>query len=109
MCEHRRTSIAPLVAWRVSAGDAEVDNFLSDESGNAISLNRGDGAFIALNSGEDAWTLGVGYKTGLAKGTYDNILGEGRVDVDDNGLSATEIVVDGSTTFALHKGAAGNE
>lgn len=109
VCEHRRTSIAPLVAWRVSAGDAEVDNFLSDESGNAISFNRGDGAFIALNNGDDAWTLGVGYKTGLAKGTYDNILGEGRVDVDDNGLSATEIVVDGSTTFALHKGAAGNE
>ncbi len=70
VCEHRRTAIANMVAFRaITAGEAVTDWW--DDGGNHIAFGRGAKGFVALN--RTAGTTAQTYQTSLPAGTYCNI------------------------------------
>jgi alpha-amylase len=108
VCEHRWGPIANMVAWRKTAKTSGVSNWQQGNA-NQIAFSRGN-AFIALNRGSSTWTATL--KTGLAAGTYCQIIGDTNA---DNIATCPTVTVDasGSATFtvkglsaaAIHAGA----
>jgi len=72
VCEHRWTAIANMVAWRRSAGSADVTNFAAPIR-NAIAFCRGSTACLAINrDGSSSWHAQL--KFPLPPGDYCNVI-----------------------------------
>lgn len=106
VCEHRRPTVANMVAWRKSAGESSIENFQKD-GGNHIAFSRGGNAFVAMNrDGSRAWMATL--KTGLPAGSYCNVIQSDqvascpRVEVDSSGNAQVEVPAVGAV--ALHMG-----
>ena len=93
VCEHRRTPIANMVAWRNSAGSAEVSGFATF-SPNVIAFGRGGKAWVVMNRGGSAWGASFDVATGLPAGSYCNVA------VSDDTSNCPEIVVRGDGAIA---------
>lgn len=89
VCEHRRTSIAPMVRFRSVTAGAPVENLWSDAP-DRLAFSRGDRGFVALNRSETA-ALEANLRTGLPPGEYCDVLGGGLLD----GACAGAVVVVG--------------
>lgn len=91
VCEHRRTPIANMVAWRNTAGTAEIANWQVG-SDNQIAFSRGGAAFIAMNRGSSTWQAKL--KAGIPSGSnYCNIIKSGceTVSVDADGYVSVSV------------------
>lgn len=95
VCEHRRASIAPMVRFRTVAADAPVAHWWTD-GGNRVAFARGDRGFLALNR-DPAAPLSETLQTGLAQGTYCDILDGGLVDGACTGSTLT-VAADGTAS-----------
>eukprot|EP00451_Oxyrrhis_marina_P053518 CAMPEP_0204506544 /NCGR_PEP_ID=MMETSP0471-20130131/109304_1 /ASSEMBLY_ACC=CAM_ASM_000602 /TAXON_ID=2969 /ORGANISM="Oxyrrhis marina" /LENGTH=522 /DNA_ID=CAMNT_0051511549 /DNA_START=42 /DNA_END=1610 /DNA_ORIENTATION=+ len=105
ICEHRRPEVANMVAWRKTAGDNAMKNFVKDGC-NHIGFSRGS-AFVALNrDGSGSWQTTV--QTGMPAGTYCDVAQSDdpsscpKVTVDSSGQAS--ITVPGLKAVAFHAG-----
>ena len=97
VCEHRRTAIANMVAFRRAAADAPLTNFTA-AGPDTISFGRAERAWIALNRGDRAWRA-VEAQTTMAPGTYCNVIA-GYVGDGPNADCTESIVVDATGVVA---------
>jgi alpha-amylase len=96
VCEHRDRYIAGMVGFRKVAAGAPVANWW-DNGGNAIAFSRGDRGFVAIN--RESTVLSATRQTGLAAGTYCDVLTGGRV---GGACAGTSVVVAADGTAALN-------
>jgi alpha-amylase len=82
VCEHRDPYILKMVAFRKGVAGADVNHWW-DDGANAIAFSRGDKGFVAINDGSAA--LAVTVATGMAPGSYTDILTGNPVVVDPTG------------------------
>jgi len=82
VCEHRDPYILKMVAFRKGVAGADVNHWW-DDGANAIAFSRGDKGFVAINDGSAA--LAVTVATGMAPGSYTDILTGNPVVVDSTG------------------------
>jgi len=108
VCEHRDPMIAPMVRFRRVVAGTEIDNWW-DDGANAIAFSRGDRGFVAIN--READSVSVALATGMAPGTYCDVLSGGRepagascvgtvLVVDDSGTA--EVSLAGNSAVAVH-------
>jgi len=109
VCEHRWGPIGNMVAWRNTAGTADIANW-QEGNANQIAFSRNGKAFIALNRGSSSWTVTL--QTGLPQGTYCNIIGS----INDDNVATcptvtvgadgrASVVVPALNAVAMHTGA----
>ncbi|MFQ5568066.1 MAG: alpha-amylase family protein [Rhodothermales bacterium] len=104
-CEHRRPAIANMVAFRrATASAAAVSNWWSNGD-NQIAFSRGDRGFVALNNDEQ--TLNATLQTGLAAGTYCNVI-DGGLAEDTRTCTGSSVTVspDGTAAISVEPGRA---
>ena len=100
VCEHRDPSIRNMVSFRRVVAGSDVNHWW-DNGANAIAFSRGDKGFVAINGGNAALTATVA--TGMAPGTYTDLLAGGTVVVDATGAvqvnlaTRTAIAIDVAT------------
>jgi alpha-amylase len=100
VCEHRDSSIRSMVTFRRVVAGTDINHWW-DDGANAIAFTRGDKGFVAINGGSAALTASVA--TGMAPGTYTDLLAGGTVVVDVTGAvqlslaSKTAIAIDVAT------------
>ncbi|HSH02881.1 MAG TPA: carbohydrate-binding module family 20 domain-containing protein [Anaerolineae bacterium] len=70
-CEHRWRPIANMVAFRNHTSGQPVTNWW-DNGNNQIAFSRGDQGFVAIN--KEGYALNGTFQTGLAAGTYCNVI-----------------------------------
>ena len=89
VCEHRRTGIAGMVAFRNTAEGENATNWATDtQNGNFLAFARGTMAFIALNMDpNEEWdtTLALG----LPDGVYCNIIAADPDDCDEHQVTVS--------------------
>lgn len=108
VCEHRDPAILRMVGFRRFVAGTDVNHWW-DDGANAIAFSRGDRGFVAIDREPSAVSVTVG--TGLAAGTYCDLLTGGRVGSSCAGKSVT-IAADGTvkldlaanTAIAIHTG-----
>ena len=109
VCEHRDPSIAGMVRFRREVAGADVNRWW-DNGANAIAFSRGDKGFVAIN--RESSTLDVTVATGLAAGTYCDVLTGGLqgtacagtiVTVDTAGM--VQLSLPANSAIAIHTGA----
>ena len=76
VCEHRDPSILRMVGFRRTVAGSDVNHWWSNGS-NAIAFSRGHRGFVMINREPQAVTATV--TTGMAPGTYCDLLTGGRV------------------------------
>jgi len=97
ICEHRRETIANLVAFRGATRGAELVNWQIVE-GTVISFGRGDRGHIVINTGDEPTTVGVA--VGLPADEYTDIVaGATRGAVGTDGVLS--VTVDAKRAFAI--------
>jgi alpha-amylase len=82
VCEHRDPSIRNMVSFRRVVAGTDVNHWW-DDGANAIAFSRGDKGFVAING--NAARLAVSVPTGMAPGTYADLLTGAAVVVDSTG------------------------
>jgi alpha-amylase len=82
VCEHRDPSILTMVGFRRVVAGTDLNHWW-DDGANAIAFSRGDKGFVAINGG--ATTLTGPVATGMAAGTYLDLLTGAPVVVDSTG------------------------
>ncbi|MEV1022073.1 carbohydrate-binding module family 20 domain-containing protein [Streptomyces sp. NPDC050264] len=85
-CLDRDTAVSGMIAWHNAVAGGGVANWQSPAS-NVIGFGRGSGGFVALNNSSSANTHT--YTTGLADGTYKNVIDGGTTSVTVSGGRAT--------------------
>ncbi|MET7700273.1 carbohydrate-binding module family 20 domain-containing protein [Streptomyces sp. NPDC005485] len=87
-CLDRDTAVVGMVAWHNAAGNAAVSNW-STKSSSVIGFGRSGAGFFAVNNGSSAATYT--FATGMADGTYSNVVngGAGKVTVSGGNASIT--------------------
>ena len=75
VCEHRDPSIARMVAFRRAVAGTDITGWW-DNGANAIAFSRGDKGFVAIN--RESTAVAATITTGLAAGTYCDVLTGGR-------------------------------
>ena len=87
-CLDRDTAVVGMVAWHNATDSAEVSNWQTMSS-NVIGFGRGGKGFFALNNGSSSATYT--FTTGMADGTYANVIdgGAGKVTVSGGSASIT--------------------
>jgi alpha-amylase len=84
ICEHRRDTIASMLAFRKAVDGAGLANWHIVD-GKILSFSRGDKGHVVINTGDDLAELGV--STSLPQGDYTDLLSrDTRVTVDAEGL-----------------------
>ena len=86
VCEHRDPYIARMVGFRRAVAGSDVNHWWSDGV-NAIAFSRGDRGFVAIN--RESAPISVAIPTGLAGGTYCDLLTGGRSGASCAGASLT--------------------
>jgi alpha-amylase len=82
VCEHRDPSILKMVSFRHVVAGTDVNHWW-DNGGNAIAFSRGTRGFVAINNGTTS--LDTTVTTGMATGTYLDLLTSSSVVVDSAG------------------------
>jgi alpha-amylase len=82
VCEHRDRHILGMVAFRKVVAGTDVNHWW-DDGVNAIAFSRGDKGFVAINAAGAALAVTVG--TGMAPGSYADILTGSTIVVDSTG------------------------
>lgn len=95
VCEHRDPAIATMVAFRRHVAGSDVNRWW-DNGANALAFSRGDKGFVAINN--ETTTLVTTVATGLAAGTYCDILTGGR---SGSACVGTTVIVDGAGNVQL--------
>ncbi|WP_407699491.1 carbohydrate-binding module family 20 domain-containing protein [Streptomyces broussonetiae] len=85
-CLDRDTAVVGMVAWHNATDTAAVSNWQTMSS-NVIGFGRSGKGFFALNNGTAAATYT--FTTGMADGTYSNVVDGGRTAVTVSGGSAS--------------------
>jgi alpha-amylase len=102
VCEHRRTGIANMVAWRNAAGSEAVQNWQSGGS-NQIAFSRGNQAFIAMNRDESNSWYASNLYTGMPAGKYCNVLANLGSDTTSSCSDIVEVDSNGKVTIQVPK------
>ena len=97
VCEHRDPYIINMVRFRRTVAGTDVTNWW-DNGANAIAFSRGDKGFVAIN--RQTTTVSATVQTGLASGTYCDLLTGGRRESGCAGASL-EVGPTGSVVFTL--------
>ncbi|MFJ8488029.1 carbohydrate-binding module family 20 domain-containing protein [Streptomyces sp. NPDC094038] len=85
-CLDRDTGVVGMVAWHNAAGSAAVSNWQTMSS-NVIGFGRSGAGFFALNNGSSSATYT--FTTGMADGTYSDVVDGGTTKVTVSGGSAS--------------------
>ncbi|OIK02303.1 alpha-amlyase [Streptomyces sp. MUSC 14] len=85
-CLDRDTSVVGMVAWHNATDTAAVSDWQTMSS-NVIGFGRSGKGFFALNNGTSAATYT--FTTGMADGTYSNVVDGGKTTVTVSGGSAS--------------------
>ena len=85
-CLDRNTAVSGMIGWHNAASGYAVANWQSPSS-NVIGFGRGGAGFVALNNSSGASTYT--YTTGLADGTYPNVIDGGATTVTVTGGKAS--------------------
>jgi alpha-amylase len=95
VCEHRRTGIANMVAFRASAAGEESTEWQFDDSnGNRLSFGRGAKGFFALNMDPNSEWSNT-FSTSVPDGTYTNAIdGTTEITVSGGQVSLTVPALD---------------
>ena len=96
VCEHRDPSIKGMVAFRKTVAGTDVNHWW-DDGANAIAFSRGDKGFVAINAAGSP--LAVTVATGMAPGSYTNILTGSTIVVDATG--AVQVSLGAKTALAI--------
>ena len=97
VCEHRDPTIRAMVGFRRVVAGTDVNHWW-DDGASAIAFSRGDRGFVAINRGTSSVTQTVG--TGLAAGTYCDLLTGGRAGAACVGTAVT-VAGDGTVALSL--------
>ena len=95
VCEHRDPYIRNMIRFRRTVAGTDVTRWW-DNAGNAIAFSRGDKGWVAIN--REGGNVLVSTNTGLAAGTYCDVLGGGKVGA---GCAGASVVVGTSGGVAL--------
>ncbi|WP_405917307.1 carbohydrate-binding module family 20 domain-containing protein [Streptomyces sp. NBC_00728] len=85
-CLDRDTAVSGMIGWHNAAAGYSVANWQSPAS-NVIGFGRGGAGFVAINNSSGANTYT--YTTGLADGTYPNVIDGGATSVTVTGGKAS--------------------
>ncbi|WP_428934460.1 carbohydrate-binding module family 20 domain-containing protein [Streptomyces sp. ACT015] len=85
-CLDRDTGVIGMVAWHNATGSAAVSDWQT-KSSSVIGFGRSGAGFFALNNGSSAQSQS--FTTGMADGTYKNVVDGGASTVTVSGGSAT--------------------
>ena len=96
VCEHRDPSILRMVAFRRVVAGSDVNHWW-DNGANAIAFSRGAAGFVAISRESTAVSASVA--TGLAPGTYCDVLTGGR---SGAACVGTAVVVDATGSVQLN-------
>ncbi|MEU5885296.1 carbohydrate-binding module family 20 domain-containing protein [Streptomyces sp. NPDC047461] len=99
-CLQRDTAITGMVKWHNAVGSASVSNWSAKSSG-VIGFGRGTAGYVAINNGSSAATYT--FATGMADGTYANVVDNGATTVTVSGGSAT-LTVPAKGAIAFYDG-----
>ncbi|MEV5612531.1 carbohydrate-binding module family 20 domain-containing protein [Streptomyces sp. NPDC052225] len=96
-CLDRDAAVSGMIAWHNAVAGADVTNWQSPAS-NVIGFGRGSGGFVAINNSSSANTHT--YTTGLADGTYKNVIDGGATTVTvSGGKAALTVPAKGAVAF----------
>jgi alpha-amylase len=108
VCEHRDPYIAGMVGFRRAVAGTGIERWWDDGT-NAVAFSRGDKGFVAIN--REATTLTATLATGLAAGTYCDVLTGGRVGTTCAGTSISvsttgtvQLTLAANSAIAIHVG-----
>ncbi|MCU0624833.1 MAG: alpha amylase C-terminal domain-containing protein, partial [Gemmatimonadaceae bacterium] len=101
-CEHRDPALRAMVAFRKAVAGTDASRQWTDGA-NAVAYSRGDRGFVAINANEAR--LDAAIPTGLAAGTYCDVLTGGRAGTTCAG-TAVVVSAGGIATVALPAGTA---
>ena len=96
LCEHRNREIANMVGFRNATKDAFYLSNWWDNGANQIAFGRGSLGFVVIN-GESSG-MSVTLQTGLAAGSYCNVINGDFVNGNCTGASIT-VAANGTATF----------
>ncbi|MFF4499421.1 carbohydrate-binding module family 20 domain-containing protein [Streptomyces sp. NPDC001401] len=85
-CLDRDTAVVGMVAWHNAVDTAAVSNWQT-KSSSVIGFGRSGAGFFALNNGSSSATYS--FTTGMADGTYSNVIDGGATKVTVSGGSAS--------------------
>jgi alpha-amylase len=100
VCEHRDPYILNMVSFRRVAAGSDINHWW-DNGGDAIAFSRGNRGFVAINNGTA--TVDTTIATGMAAGTYLDLLAGSTIVVDSTGAihltlsSRSAIAIDTAT------------
>ena len=95
VCEHRDPYIAGMVSFRRVVAGSDINHWW-DNGANAIAFSRGDKGFVAIN--REAAAVSGTFATGLAAGTYCDVITGGR---SGTACIGTSVTVDASGNVQL--------
>jgi len=95
VCEHRDPMIEAMVGFRRVVAGTPVEHWW-DDGANAIAFSRGDRGLVAISRESD--TVSTTLTTGMAPGTYCDLLTGGRM---ASGCAGGSLVVDSSGAVSL--------
>jgi len=108
VCEHRDPYIARMVSFRRVVAGTGITNWW-DNGANAIAFSRGDKGFVAIN--RERTTVSTPVATGLATGTYCDVITGGKSGAACVGTSVTvdvagnvQLSLSSNTAIAVHSG-----
>ncbi|MGW7421863.1 carbohydrate-binding module family 20 domain-containing protein [Streptomyces sp. NPDC054813] len=85
-CLDRDTAVVGMVAWHNAAGSAAISDW-STKSSSVIGFGRSGAGFFAVNNGSSSATYT--FATGMADGTYSNVVDGGATKVTVSGGNAS--------------------
>src|SRR5438477_1966946 len=96
VCEHRDPSILNMVSFRHVVAGTDINHWW-DNGASAIAFSRGNRGFVAINGGANSVDTTV--TTGMATGTYRNLLSANLVGVDLTG--AVDLTLAANSAMAI--------
>lgn len=96
LCEHRNREIANMVGFRNATKDAFYLSNWWDNGANQIAFGRGSLGFVVINGENNS--MSVTLQTGLAAGSYCNVIAGDFVNGNCTGSSIT-VAANGTATF----------
>ncbi|QNP73074.1 alpha amylase C-terminal domain-containing protein [Streptomyces roseirectus] len=102
-CLDRDPAVLGMVAWHNAVDTAAVSDWQT-KSSSVIGFGRGGAGFFALNNGSSAATYT--FATGMADGTYKNVIDGGNSTVTVSGGNAT-LTIPAKNAVAFHAGDGG--
>lgn len=100
-CLDRNTAVVGMVGWHNAVGSADVTDWQA-KSSDVIGFGRAGKGFFALNNGASPATYT--FATGMADGSYQNVIDGGATNVTVSGGSAT-VTIPAKGAVAIRLGA----